>query len=82
MHIPISMDFISCSQSYAASKKGNVGRGKFLGNISLTLIVITLVYELLAFLIGMLLFTIFVARLAYCGLTTPADRVEICSRVQ
>lgn len=69
-------------QSYAASKKGNVGRGKFLGNISLTMIIIALVFGLLWFLFGMLIAAIFFGRLAYCGLTVPADRVEICNRIK
>ena len=73
----IMIDFISCTQSYAASKKGDVGRGKFLGNISLTMIVIGLVFGLLWFLIGMLIFAIFLGRLVYCA----PDRTEVCNRI-
>ena len=66
------------AQSYAASKKGNVGRGKFLGNISLTMVIIALMFGLLWILIGMLIFAIFAGRLIFCG---PASRMEICNRI-
>lgn len=72
---------LSSMQSYAASKRGDIGRGKFFGNISLTMTIVALLFGLLGVLIGMLIFAIFVGRLIFCQLTTPSDRVEICNRI-
>ena len=71
----------SLAQSHSASKKGNIKRSKYLGNVALTLTVVALVFGLVILFIAALNVVLFFVRISYCGVTVPYNPQHICNRV-